>query len=195
MKKEVNILALIVSIGLIVFGTYYTLNSDYKNPSVSQAEQKEELKENDKIQEENDEKVVLENEEANSNIVTETEAYKPTIKEEVGAIKITFKEFKSKVGSQEDFVLAVVRATCGACTTYTPKLETIANKHKIPIYILDTADITNDELKELLDKYKTYSTPTTLVFYRGIEQTNNSIVGNISNEEIEKELKKFNFIQ
>ena len=31
MKKEVNILALIVSIGLIVFGTYYTLNSDYKN--------------------------------------------------------------------------------------------------------------------------------------------------------------------
>ena len=183
MKKEVNVLALIISIGLIVFGTYYTLNSEYKAPSVSQAEKEE------KNQEVISEK---ENEENTTNETLQVDKYMPTIKEESGAIRITFKELKTKVGNQEDFVLAVVRATCGACTTYTPKLETVANKHKIPIYILDTDEITRDEL---ISKYKTTSTPTTLVFYRGIEQTNNSIIGNMSNEDIEKELKKYNFIQ
>lgn len=88
--------------------------------------------------------------------------------DEVGSIKIDYSTYKSKVENGENFIIVIERTGCSFCEMYMPVLDNVTNELSIPVYYIDTADLTEDEYYDLNDsnsylKRNQWGTPTTLL--------------------------------
>lgn len=112
--------------------------------------------------------------------------------------KISYNDVIEKIEDKESFILLISQTTCTHCMSYKPKLEEIANKHKIEIYYIDV-DLLSDEDFDKLDSYLNFAdagTPVTL-FVKNGEETSAAtrITGDASSEKIEKKLKSNGFLK
>lgn len=99
--------------------------------------------------------------------------------EEVGLIKTDYPTYKSKVENNENFIIVIERTGCSYCQMYLPILEDATKELSIPVYYIDTAELSQEEYSELTttNKYlkrNKWGTPTTLLM------SGNNIVDSIS---------------
>lgn len=102
------------------------------------------------------------------NEVLEEVNYPLTLNGESGMHQLTYNEYEDKVDNNEAFIVIIERTGCGYCTMYMPIVEEIAKEKKIPLYYIDIAELTKNEI-QLLEKNNKYlkrnsdwGTPTTL---------------------------------
>ena len=109
--------------------------------------------------------------------------------------KIDYKEIVKKIENKESFVFMISQTTCSHCASYKPKIEKVANEHKINIYYIDV-DLLNDTEVSELKSYVNYdSTPSTIFIKNGEESSAAArINGDASIEKIESKLKSNGFI-
>ena len=102
------------------------------------------------------------------NEILEEINYPLTLSGEAGLHQLTYNEYEDKVSSGEPFIVVIEREGCGYCTMYMPVLEEISKDKKIPLYYIDIAYLTNEELTKLetknkyLKKNSNWGTPTTI---------------------------------
>lgn len=87
--------------------------------------------------------------------------------EEAGLIKIDYSTYESKMENNENFIIVIESATCGYCQAYMPILEEVTDELVIPVYYIDTSELTQDEYNKLGSsnsylKRNNWGTPTTL---------------------------------
>ena len=82
---------------------------------------------------------------------------------------ISYKDFINKQKNKENFILEVYRTGCHWCEEYKPVLEKLTKEKKLTIYVLNLANISDNEERELFEKYGSLGTPTILFFEKGEE--------------------------
>ena len=109
--------------------------------------------------------------------------------------EIEYKTLVEKIENKEDVIILISQTTCGHCASYKPKLEDMANKHKLSVYYIDVDLLSDDEQVELKSFINFDGTPTT-VFLKNGEETSvaTRINGDASRNKIEKKLKSNGFI-
>lgn len=88
--------------------------------------------------------------------------------EETGLIKVDYSAYKSKVENNENFIIVIERTGCSYCEMYMPVLEDVTKELSIPVYYIDTAELSEEDYNELnnTNKYlkrNRWGTPTTLL--------------------------------
>lgn len=88
--------------------------------------------------------------------------------EEKGLIKIDYLTYESKISNNENFIIIIERTGCGYCEKYMPITEEVANELGLPIYYIDTADLSTEDFGKLSEsnrylKTRKWGTPTTLL--------------------------------
>ena len=113
-----------------------------------------------------------------------------------GLEKISNKELLTKIENKESFILMVGQTTCSHCLEYRPRLEKILKEYNLVGYYIEF-DLLNDSEKEEFNKYITFSsTPVTIFFDKGGEETTATrIVGARDNEYVIAKLKKNGYIK
>lgn len=94
--------------------------------------------------------------------------YPLTLAGEVGLHKITYTQYETMVNNGDAFVLVIERTGCGWCAQYMPIVEDVAKEKKIPLYYIDTAELSSDDMNKLSTKNSylkknQWGTPTTLM--------------------------------
>lgn len=95
--------------------------------------------------------------------------YPITLSGETGLRQLTYNEYEDKVNDGEAFIVVIEREGCGYCTMYMPIVEEVAKEKKIPLYYIDLADLTSNEINKLertnkyLKRNSDWGTPTTLM--------------------------------
>ena len=109
--------------------------------------------------------------------------------------EIKYNEVIEKIDNKESFVLLISQTDCTHCISYKPKLEDVANEHKINIYYIDV-DLLSEEENNNLNSYINFSSTPITVFLKNGEETTvaTRINGDASKEKIEKKLKTNGFI-
>lgn len=89
---------------------------------------------------------------------------------EVGYNKLSYAEYQDKIDNDESFVVTISRTTCSHCQTFKPIAEGFAKDHNLPMYYIDTDEMSEDEWTQLETSntfFKknsgNWGTPTTLV--------------------------------
>lgn len=109
--------------------------------------------------------------------------------------EISVDEIMEKIENKEDVLLLISQTTCTHCISYKPKLEEVANEHKVEIYYIDVDLLSEEESTELKSKVNYSSTPVTVFLKNGEETTAaNRINGDASKDKILKKLKNNGFI-
>ena len=111
-------------------------------------------------------------------------------------VELTYDEFVQKIDNEESFVLCISLTTCSHCTTYKPKLESVAKDYGIDLYYIDIDKYSEEEQDEF-EKIINFndSTPTTVFLKNGKETTaSNRINGDVSTSRIIDKLKSNDFI-
>ena len=110
--------------------------------------------------------------------------------------EIKYSEVIEKIENKESFVLLISQTECSHCISYKPKLEEVANEHKVDIYYIDV-DLLSDEESDKLNSYINFSSTPITVFLKSGEETTvaTRINGDASIEKIEKKLKSNGFIE
>ena len=94
--------------------------------------------------------------------------YPLTLTGEAGMHQLTYSEYEDKVNNDETFIVVIEREGCMYCTMYMPIVEEISKEKKIPLYYIDLADLTKNEISDLertnkyLKRNSDWGTPTTL---------------------------------
>jgi len=88
--------------------------------------------------------------------------------DEVGSIKIDYSTYESKINNNENFIIVIERTGCSYCEMYMPVIEEASNELSIPVYYIDTADLSSEEFTSLSNsntylKREKWGTPTTLL--------------------------------
>lgn len=88
--------------------------------------------------------------------------------EEVGLINISYDDYEAKMKNGENFIIVIERTGCSYCEMYMPVLEGATSELNIPVYYIDTADLSEEEYKALGEsnsylKREKWGTPTTLL--------------------------------
>lgn len=124
---------------------------------------------------------------------SEREYYK--LEGNAGVNSIAYSEYLEKLDSNEPFIIIIVREGCYYCGLYEPIVEKVVNDLKIPVYMLDTATMTKDEVIALsstnsyLKRNTDWGTPTTILL-KG-EQDIGAIGGYVEETELTKFIKKY----
>ena len=112
--------------------------------------------------------------------------------------EIKYTALVEKLDKKGDLILLISQTTCSHCATYKPKLEEIANEHKIKVYYIDV-DLLNEDEYANLDSRLSFSssgTPLTIFLKNGEESTvANRIRGDASREKIINKFKSNGFIE
>lgn len=93
-----------------------------------------------------------------------------TLSGEAGLTELTYAEYEEKIDSEEPFIFIVERTNCSFCQTFMPIAEQFTEDYNIPIYYINTENITADEFTSL-EKSNTFfkknrsswGTPTTMI--------------------------------
>ena len=102
------------------------------------------------------------------NIKLEDVDYPLTLVGNAGLQEITYEKYNEFVDNNEAFIMVIEREGCSYCTMYMPIVEEFAKEKKIPIYYIDIAKMSKQDLNELsvknayLKKNSDWGTPTTL---------------------------------
>ena len=102
------------------------------------------------------------------NVELEEVKYPITLNGETGLHQLTYNEYEDKIDNGDAFIVVIEREGCGYCTMYMPVLEEVAKEKKIPLYYIDLADLTKEEINDLertnsyLKRNSNWGTPTTL---------------------------------
>lgn len=109
--------------------------------------------------------------------------------------EVDINELVNLIDNKEDFILILSQTWCGHCTNYKPKVEEVANNHKIVVYFIEYNLLSEDD-KNILNGYiDFYSTPTTVFFNDGIEILDARISGDIDIDEIENIFRNNGYIK
>ena len=84
--------------------------------------------------------------------------------------EITYTEYKEKMESEKPFIVIIERTTCSHCINYMPVAEQFASDYNIPIYYINTDNLSQDEFTSLQKsntffkkKKDNWGTPTTII--------------------------------
>ena len=82
--------------------------------------------------------------------------------------KIDYTTYEEKINNGENFLIIIERKGCGYCEKYMPIVTEVASEKEIPIYYIDTADLSSEEFTKLENsnlylKREQWGTPTTLL--------------------------------
>ena len=92
------------------------------------------------------------------------------------------------IDDKETFILYVYATSCHNCTSFAPKLESVANEYKIQVYKIDVDKFSGNESINFKDKINFKgATPTLLIIRNGdkdLEPLDNRIVGDVDKERI-----------
>ena len=87
-----------------------------------------------------------------------------------GLSEITYTEYKEKMESEKPFIVIIERTTCSHCINYMPVAEQFASDYNIPIYYINTDNLSQDEFTSLQKsntffkkKKDNWGTPTTII--------------------------------
>lgn len=109
--------------------------------------------------------------------------------------KISYSELEEKINNKESFILVIGSSTCHNCVTYKETIETTKNKEKITMYYIYLDDLSETDYAKIYSKYAITSTPTTIFFKNGVEEsTYNRILGRVNSSELKKQLQKNGYI-
>ena len=93
-----------------------------------------------------------------------------TLEGESGLSEITYKEYKEKMESEKPFIVIIERTTCSHCINYMPVAEQFASDYNIPMYYINTDNLSQDEFTSLQKsntffkkKKDNWGTPTTII--------------------------------
>lgn len=109
--------------------------------------------------------------------------------------KIEYVDLIKKIKNDETFIFVISQTTCSHCAAYKPKLEKVANDHKIDIYYIDV-DLLSDNERNELSSYVSYDGTPVTIFLKDGEETSAAtrINGDASIDKIERKLKSNGFI-
>ena len=93
--------------------------------------------------------------------------------EETGLIKIDYSTYEEKIANNETFIVIIERTGCSFCEKYMPIVEESVGELNIPVYYIDTDDLSSDEFTKLSSsnsylKKNQWGTPTTLLLYGNV---------------------------
>lgn len=111
--------------------------------------------------------------------------------------ELKYDDVIEKLENKEDFVLLISQTQCSHCISYKPKLEDVANEHKVMIYYIDVDLLEEEDYNELNSRisFASSGTPLTIFFKDGGEVTSATrIKGDASKDKVEKKLKSNGFI-
>lgn len=88
--------------------------------------------------------------------------------EDVGMTKIDYSTYESKIENNENFIIIIERTGCSYCEMYMPIVEEASSELAIPVYYIDTSELSSDEFNQLSNsntylKRNQWGTPTTLL--------------------------------
>ena len=93
-----------------------------------------------------------------------------TLEGDSGLSEITYKEYKEKMESEKPFIVIIERTTCSHCINYMPVAEQFASDYNIPMYYINTDNLSQDEFTSLQKsntffkkKKDNWGTPTTII--------------------------------
>jgi len=109
--------------------------------------------------------------------------------------EIQYKEIINKIENDESFVVLISQTTCNHCASFKPKMERVANKHKLDVYFVEV-DLLTDEERAEFKKYINFDGTPVTVFIKNGEETSiaTRIEGDKKSDVIEKKLKSNGFI-
>ena len=106
--------------------------------------------------------------------------------------KINYSKLEEKLENKESFVLVVGSSTCHNCVTYKEVIESTKVKKETTMYYIYLDDLSEEEHAKLYSKYVVSSTPTTIIFVDGKENsTYDRAVGRLSENELKDYLNKY----
>ena len=109
--------------------------------------------------------------------------------------EIKYNEVIKMIENDESFVLVISQTTCSHCMSYKPKVETVANNHKINIYYIDVDLLSEKDYADFNSYIPFDGTPATVFIKKGEETSAvTRINGDASIEKIEKKLKSNGFL-
>lgn len=93
-----------------------------------------------------------------------------TLNGEAGLTEISYTEYKEKMESKEPFIFIVERTDCSYCITYMPIAKQFATDYNIPMYYINTDNLTAEEQSALSTSnsffkknINNWGTPTTMI--------------------------------
>lgn len=107
--------------------------------------------------------------------------------------KIDYATYEEKINNGENFLIIIERTGCGYCEKYMPIVTEVASEKEIPIYYIDTADLSTEEFSKLSEsnrylKTRKWGTPTTLLMSGSTVL--DSIGGYVEKDEVVKFINK-----
>ena len=93
-----------------------------------------------------------------------------TLEGDSGLSEITYTEYKEKMESEKPLIVIIERTTCSHCINYMPVAEQFASDYNIPMYYINTDNLSQDEFTSLQKsntffkkKKDNWGTPTTII--------------------------------
>lgn len=110
-------------------------------------------------------------------------------------IEITYEKLVDKINNKDTFVLLISQTECSHCLAYKPKLDKVAKRYDLNIYVIEVDLLDEDDTTELKKHFNYDGTPNTIFVKNGEETTAaNRIVGSASEEKIIAKLKSNGYI-
>ena len=117
--------------------------------------------------------------------------------EDTGLNEIDYETYKSKVANGENFIFIIERTGCTYCQAYMPIVEEVSNELSIPVYYINTDNVSSADISELsttnryLKRNSNWGTPTTILMSG--EAVVDSIGGYVEKDEL-MEFVRANFV-
>ena len=107
---------------------------------------------------------------------------------------ISFTELTTKIDKKESFILYVKRTNCEHCKDFTPKFASVLKDYKITAYVINIADLTEEESVTFEKMTNIEGTPN-VFFYENGQKIMIAIDGDVPVEKIKSELKSAGYIK
>lgn len=93
-----------------------------------------------------------------------------TLAGEPGLTELSYSEYQKKIDSKEPFIVVIERTSCSHCVNYMPVVEQFTTDYNVPIYYINTDNLTSEEFNSLeksntffKKKKDNWGTPTTII--------------------------------
>ena len=110
--------------------------------------------------------------------------------------EISYKEYNKLLENKETFILEIMKTDCLYCEKLEPKLKEVVNEYNIKIKVLNTANMSKEDVEDLYAVTGISGTPTILFYTDGAEETTASrIKGNVSTKKLISKFKANGIIE
>ena len=108
--------------------------------------------------------------------------------------EISLNDVISKQEDEDSFILYIKQTDCEHCKEFTPTFLSVLRKHNLKAYVLNVANLTEEESEIYADTFDVNGTPTVLFFDKGNESLIR-IEGAQSKAKVESKLESTGFIK